>query len=425
MLSTMMIMCMEKKVCGETFMVILRPEEFTSQRSPSGQGNLYRSAPIKATQDKDSAAVYAPNQRGQRCIRCGSGATGSNSYYGNSADRFSYGREDRNWYYQPERYNDDRYRYGSYNDRYDDRYYSRTMDPLYDTYYNDQRPAYNPNYNNYNYNNNYNARGNGYDNINPAFYEQMRERFNRDRNNYGYERGYENTRGYPAQVYRGMEGGYYDNRNYRPYDETYRGQSGFDNSGRGYYWANDREQQPQPQSQHQQQHHQQEKPYREYQQSTANRHHSYSQAQKPQQNNPNYYNSNNNNNNNAQHHTSSGIAPEYYQVKQSHNTPSNVQTVSSNAIGVDTSGNGNANSSDRWSNKDNKDSNDNSKDLDKEKASPSYGVRPQSLGTSYLYDRNNDGINDGSPASVPAANAAVSANDDKKQESANMQMKEE
>lgn len=59
----------------------------TSQRSPSGQGNLYRSAPIKATQDKDSAAVYAPNQRGSRCIRCGSGATGSNSYYGNSGDR--------------------------------------------------------------------------------------------------------------------------------------------------------------------------------------------------------------------------------------------------------------------------------------------------------------------------------------------------
>lgn len=53
------------------------------------------------------------------------------------------------------------------------------MDPLYDNYYNDQRPAYNPNYNNYNYNNNYNARGNGYDNTNPAFYEQMRERFNR------------------------------------------------------------------------------------------------------------------------------------------------------------------------------------------------------------------------------------------------------
>lgn len=63
--------------------------------------------------------------------------------------------------------------------RYDDRYYSRTMDPLYDNYYNDQRPAYNPNYNNYNYNNNYNARGNGYDNTNPALYEQMRERFNR------------------------------------------------------------------------------------------------------------------------------------------------------------------------------------------------------------------------------------------------------
>ena len=147
--------------------------------------------------------------------------------------------------------------------------------------------------------------------------------------------------------------------------KTYRGQSGFDNSGRGYYWANEREQQPQHQQQ-QHHHHQQEKPYREHQQSTANRQHSYSQAQKPQQNNPNYYN--NNNNNNAQHHTSSGIAPEYYQVKQSHNTPSNVQTVSSNAIGVDTGGNANANSSDRWSNKDNKDSNDNSKDLDKEKA---------------------------------------------------------
>lgn len=62
--------------------------------------------------------------------------------------------------------------------RYDDRYYSRNMDPLYDNYYNEQRPAYNPNYNNYNYNN-YNARGNGYDNTNPAYYEQMRERFNR------------------------------------------------------------------------------------------------------------------------------------------------------------------------------------------------------------------------------------------------------
>ena len=46
--------------------------------------------------------------------------------------------------------------------------------------------------------------------------------YSTDRNNYGYERGYENTRGYPAQVYRGMDGGYYDNRNYRPYDETYR-----------------------------------------------------------------------------------------------------------------------------------------------------------------------------------------------------------
>ena len=147
---------------------------------------------------------------------------------------------------------------------------------------------------------------------------------------------------------------------------TNRGQSGFDNSGRGYYWADQREQQ-----QSQPHHHQQENG-NQYQQS-PNRNW-YSQSQKPQQNNLNNYNAhhnsynNNNNNNNAQQHTSSGIAPEYYQVKQSHNTPSNVQTVSSNAIGVDTGANANANSSDRWSNKDNKDSKDSSKDIDKEKA---------------------------------------------------------
>ncbi|XP_055610653.1 hornerin isoform X3 [Uranotaenia lowii] len=234
--------------------------------------------------------------RDQRCVSCsgyggqgvgsgggGGGASPSSAYY---ADRDSmmmrtYGRpygvlgyysgrgsvyDDRNWYYRPEWYQDERasYRDGTgyggggypgsmrpsymgvmmgyddprYMNRYDDRYNPMSMRGYYDNRMGSGHGGgYYPPMDNRGYGmtmmNGY--RGNGYDNLDPQFeYYMMLARgggpgSNRDRYGASPSGGYGDDRN---------RGGYgYDHKNFRPWDETYRGTAGFDNSGRGYYFA--------------------------------------------------------------------------------------------------------------------------------------------------------------------------------------------
>lgn len=182
------------------------PSASSSSQSRGIIGTLHRSAAIKASSEKEQSHAQSP--RGQRCVRCTQpGYYGGNGYA--DRDRAAYyGREDpyrdqyyqqrdssnRNWYYQPEYRNP----YDSYN-RYDERYYGREEQP----YPVDNR--YNSNYNSY--------RGNdrGYS------YDQYYDRF--------YDRP-----GYRAVADRG----YYDNRNFRPYDETYSPSYGRPSLGSSY-----------------------------------------------------------------------------------------------------------------------------------------------------------------------------------------------
>ncbi|KAG5678393.1 hypothetical protein PVAND_008071 [Polypedilum vanderplanki] len=382
---------------------LVEPEAAASQ--PQGiVGALYRSAAMKnpSSAEKEGTDLNSGLSRGQRCVRCGTGYGG----YGNYADRGNYyGREDplyygrdqyygrdRNWYYQQEsRSPYERYPYDRYNtyNRYDDRYYGRSNPYEYD--------SYNGNSNYYN-----SYRGNGYDNLNPAYYEAMRDRFQRERS-YGYDQyGYDRYNDRPS--YRG----YYDNRNFKPYDESYsRGTAGFDYSGRGYYFANQNgiDHRPLPPPSH-----------FDPQLPPNFRPNFYEQSQKPQplppsNNNP-YYN----NLPQSQHspHTTPVIPPEYYQGKPAHSpssSSSHTQTVSSNTIGVD-SGSASANK--------NKNNNSNNELDNKEKVSTTYGGRPQSLGSSYLFERTDDEAN---PAGTGMNPPALTG--DKKQESANMEMKKE
>ncbi|XP_070498374.1 probable serine/threonine-protein kinase clkA isoform X4 [Chironomus tepperi] len=377
----------------------------TRSQVPTSQGivgTLYRSAALKAS---DKELIDPPgSSRGQRCVRCGTGSgygagygggVGYGTGYGNYADRYyddyyyrdyyrgredpqyyggrdpyygsTYGNyRDRNWYYQPEsRYPDSRY-YG-YN-RYDDRYYGRTSQTEYDPY----------NYNSY--------RGN--------------ER------SYGYDQYYDRSYDRPYR-------GYYDNRNFRPYDETYRGTAGFDNSGRGYYFANEIENRPpfDPQTPPNYR-----PPPNQYPQSNF-----YEPAHRPLGPNS-IYNKPSSSQSHHQYspHTTPLIPPEFYQGKpapppssssSSSSSSSNTQTVSSNTIGVDSGGNS-------ASNNNNKNNSNNELD-NKDKASTSYGGRPQSLGSSYLFERTDDDANTGTGLNPPATS------DTKKPESANLEMKSE
>ncbi|CRL08455.1 CLUMA_CG021354, isoform A [Clunio marinus] len=363
-------------------------ERLSSAASSPSQGivgALYRSAEARSESDKNLDSSQA--SRGQRCARCPAPAYyGGNSGYGDRERAPAYyGREDpyresyrdpyygrdRNWYYQPEYRNT----YDRGYNRYDNRYYGRE-DPYYAREQNYYDPRQDPRYN---VNNNYNSyRGNGYDNLNPTHYEAMRNQFQRDRS-YGYDQYYD--RFYDRPAYR-ASGGYYDNRNFRPYDETYRGSSGFDNSGRGYYFANQHGQRPSQSPQY---------PPPE----------TYDQAQRPPSSHGNHYNPPQQ----QSHHTTTRVPPEFYHGKPAQSP--HIQTVSSGTIGtVDSNPSTNNNK------------NNNKEIDDKEKNSSAYG-RP-SLGSSYLFDRSSDDAAADSGLSPP-----ISTNDEKKTESANMEMKSE
>lgn len=92
---------------------------------------------------------------------------------------------------------------------------------------------------------------------------------------------------------------------------TGRGSAGFDNSGRGYYFANQQGQRPQsPQRQ----------PYPQPD--------PYDQAQKPPPTHLNHYNSPQS----QSQHTTTRVPPEFYQGKPAQS--SHIQTVSSGTIGT-------------------------------------------------------------------------------------------
>ncbi|CAD7077655.1 unnamed protein product [Hermetia illucens] len=163
-----------------------------------------------------------------------------NYYDGGATSRGGY--DDRNWYYYTDRYDDrlsrypDRYGSSALNvidsnapRKYDDRYASRTYDRYDIPYGYNDRSDYRTYYNDY--------RGNGYDNRD--YYRgdtgYYRDRFyDRYRGGYGGYEGRYNDRDVYDRYY---SKGSFDYRNYRPWDETYSGESGFDNSGRGYYFA--------------------------------------------------------------------------------------------------------------------------------------------------------------------------------------------
>ncbi|KAK9732025.1 hypothetical protein QE152_g13181 [Popillia japonica] len=170
--------------------------------------------PEESPEARDSQPNTAIEKRCSRCdtystdYRYPSGGSGggggANSYY----------RSD--YRYQDPRYDQRRY----YDDRYDsyDRY-----DP-YDSYYDS-----------YSDRDRYRRPSTGYGGRDEYDRYEPRDRYytggGRDRY---YDRQYDRGVGYDniGYDYRG-----YDNRNgYRPHDETYRGTSGFDSTGRGYYY---------------------------------------------------------------------------------------------------------------------------------------------------------------------------------------------
>lgn len=148
----------------------------------------------------------------KRCTRCDSQYSDNRYPYERSrydTSRFDNRYEDR--YYDSRRYRDrydydDRDRYDRY-DRYDrDRGYERRPD--YDRYDRYDRGGYD--------------RGS---------YDRSYDRGSYDRDR--YDRHYDRGLGYDNRGY-DYRGGY------RPWDETYKGSSGWDSSGRGYYFATGR-----------------------------------------------------------------------------------------------------------------------------------------------------------------------------------------
>ncbi|XP_050095635.1 hornerin isoform X1 [Anopheles aquasalis] len=201
---------------------------------PMSLGSLYRS-----TRDDYSA-------RG-RCTNCGPGyerdmrtygrPTGITGYYSGMGSIF----DDRNWYYRPESY-EDRYRgggepamspyyqpqqgYGSQSYRQPpymngmeyDRYMQRPDDRSYNGYSGmamktgyyegSSRMSYYPEMMR-----GYGYRGNGYDNLDPNYNHYMTQRGGVGMNNRDYYNGHYDDRM--------SNRGYYDQKNFRPWDETY------------------------------------------------------------------------------------------------------------------------------------------------------------------------------------------------------------
>jgi len=254
---------------------------------PASKDNTHMASTASASLTREArdyggyaAYPYRSFDRPQsRCISCLYAAmTGQDQNRPSYMNQREY--EDRNWYYQPDRY-DDRTRYAGYDNRYYDRNYqnqNRYNDDRYDSY----RPNDYYERNDY-YQNSYNDdrsgyRGNGYDNRDPI-YNSIRGSsggahdigYYDDRlSNRGYGMAYGGNSGYYPRPnfnggYRGGSGysivrdqyvgnkydsryaddrynydrnrGGYDDRNFRPWDQTNRGVSGFDSSGRGHYYA--------------------------------------------------------------------------------------------------------------------------------------------------------------------------------------------
>lgn len=172
----------------------------------------------------------------KRCSRCDSQYSDYNRYPSSYDTRTRYdgNRYDNNRYddrYYESKRNRDRYDYDDrdrYYDRYDrDRGYDRRVD--YDRY---DRGYDRGSYDRGGYDRGGYDKG-GYD---KGGYDRV-----------GYDRGYD--RGYDKHDNRDRyydRGSGYDNRGYdyrggyRPWDETYRGTSGWDSSGRGFYFATGR-----------------------------------------------------------------------------------------------------------------------------------------------------------------------------------------
>ncbi|XP_016946512.1 keratin, type I cytoskeletal 9 isoform X2 [Drosophila biarmipes] len=179
-------------------------------------------------------SVLRGKSRQSRCVRCYEDRDRDRYYSGYSSRTGDDLRGSSAWYYSG--YDDrgssrDR-DYDRYYDRsryYDDRYSPRTYDRYEGRGYDDYRrgSGYGGSYDR--------ERGYGYDNRD-RYYGGDRYSEGSSRDRY-YDRsrsgGYDRYDPYDRYYSR------YDFRNYRPWDETYRGQSGFDNSGRGYYFATD------------------------------------------------------------------------------------------------------------------------------------------------------------------------------------------
>ncbi|XP_037956103.1 uncharacterized protein DDB_G0287625 [Teleopsis dalmanni] len=201
--------------------------------------NIFAYASTAVSQPETSATQLNSNEnsgllgslyrksRQSRCVRCYEDRYGEDrGRYGSGYSSRSYDDRDRgsNWYYPSyDRYDsyysnyrdrDDRYNPRSYYDRYESRGYDR---------YDDRRGSYDRG----------ESRGEsrGYydrDRYGDTYRDRYYDRSRQGSSAYGYDRDY-----YDRYYSR------YDYRNYRPWDETYRGQSGFDKSGRGYYFATD------------------------------------------------------------------------------------------------------------------------------------------------------------------------------------------
>lgn len=164
----------------------------------------------------------------KRCSRCDSQYSDYNRNPYDTRTRYDSGRYDNRYddHYDSRRYNRDRYDYDDrdrYYDKYDrDRGHDRRLD--YD--------RYDRGYDRGGYDRGGYDRG-GYD----------RGGYDRGIYDRGYDRGYDRYDNRDRYSDRGVG---YDNRGYdyrggyRPWDETYKGSSGWDSSGRGFYFASGR-----------------------------------------------------------------------------------------------------------------------------------------------------------------------------------------
>ncbi|XP_067634070.1 ATP-dependent RNA helicase ddx23 isoform X2 [Eurosta solidaginis] len=234
-------------------------QQQTSPKTQSSIVQLYDSN-REATPASESllGSIYRKSRQ-SRCVRCYEDRYGDDRsrYYGAGwgatagigAGGSGYSnRIAENWYYPHERY-EDRYRP---DDRYrgDERYGSSERHSSPERY-RPEHDRYSPEYAaapSYNRDRDdrlgqrtydrYEVRGyDRYDRRGGAYGQDSYADYYRDRN-YERPRG-GGSGGYDRDYYDRSTSSRYDYRNYRPWDETYRGQSGFDNSGRGYYFADE------------------------------------------------------------------------------------------------------------------------------------------------------------------------------------------